>query len=71
MIVTGLVLFLFIVIHVWMFKYGPGEEQGYQTEINGVEMRDLHRLVVESFKNGWISAGYVAVMIFLGFPSLC
>jgi len=67
MIVTGVVLFLFIVIHVWMFKYGPGEAQGYRTEINGVEMRDLHRLVVESFKNGWISAGYVAVMVFLGF----
>ncbi len=67
MIITGLVLAGFTIIHVWMFKYGPGVEEGYVSEVHGVKMRNLHLLVVESFKNPWITFGYVAVMILLGF----
>jgi succinate dehydrogenase / fumarate reductase cytochrome b subunit len=63
MIYTGIVIFLFLVVHVWMFKYGAY----YSTQVQGVEMRDLYRLVVERFGNPWISGGYVAVMLFLGF----
>lgn len=29
MIVTGLVLLVFLVLHLWTFKYGPGIEAGY------------------------------------------
>ena len=66
MIITGVVLLVFVVLHIWHFKFGPGMAEGYVTEIKGEKARDLHRWVVESFQNGWIVTGYVAVMIVLG-----
>lgn len=66
MIYTGLLVLVFIVIHVRTFKYGPAEAEGYVTTIDGVEVRDLHRLVVEKFQHiEWV-VGYVAAMILLG-----
>ncbi len=65
MIYTGLVLALFTVVHVWMFKYGPGLAQGYAFELHGEPSRDLYRLVVEKFKNPLIVGAYSAVMILL------
>lgn len=65
MIYTGLVLALFTVVHVWMFKYGPGLSQGYAFELHGEQTRDLYRLVVEKFKNPLIVGAYSAVMILL------
>ena len=67
MIITGIILAVFITYHVITFKYGPGVSDGYVTNINGVEMRDLYRLVVESFQNVYIMLGYVICMILLGF----
>ena len=82
MIITGLVLLVFLVVHLIQFKFGPGVEEGYVTTVwqkgqadsmghtpavHGQEARDLYRLVVEKFQNPWIAFGYVAVMIFLGF----
>lgn len=67
MIYTGLILFVFTIVHVWMFKYGPGIKDGYTTELHGREARDLYRLVDETFRNpAWVAA-YVGVMIVLGF----
>lgn len=67
MIWTGLVIAVFTTIHVITFKYGPGIKEGYVTVINGVEMRDLYRLVVEVFsQKAWV-IWYVAAMIFLGY----
>lgn len=66
MIISGLVLFIFTVIHVATFKYGPGVSSGYVTVINGVEMRDLYRLVIETFQNIYVVAGYTIAMILLG-----
>jgi len=67
MIYTGLIILVFTVVHIWMFKFGPGIEQGYVTELHGQEARDLYRLVYEKFANpAWVAA-YVAVMIVLGF----
>jgi succinate dehydrogenase / fumarate reductase cytochrome b subunit len=66
MIITGLVLLVFVILHVWQFKYGPGIAEGYTTTINGVEHRDLHRLVVETFQNPIFVGLYVAVMLLLG-----
>ena len=71
MIFTGLVLFVFLIIHLKMFKYGPGIDAGYVdahlTQLNGGEkVRDLHKLVVEAFSNKWTVIGYVAVMLLLG-----
>jgi succinate dehydrogenase / fumarate reductase cytochrome b subunit len=66
MVYTGLLILVFIVIHVRTFKYGPAEAEGYVTPIDGVEVRDLHRLVVEKFQQiEWV-VGYVAAMILLG-----
>lgn len=61
MIYTGIILGLFTVIHVAMFKYGA------YYEVAGKEhYRDLYRLVVEEFKRPEITLGYVAVMVLLG-----
>jgi succinate dehydrogenase / fumarate reductase cytochrome b subunit len=67
MIITGLVLFVFTIIHVKDFKYGPGVDEGYVTVINGTAMRDLYSLVVHSFQNIYYVIGYTIAMILLGF----
>lgn len=67
MIWTGLILFTFIALHLWHFKFGPNIEQGYVTQLGGEQARDLYRLVVESFRNPLIVGGYVFVMLLLGF----
>ena len=51
----GVVLLIFLVIHVIMFKYG-----------NHAGEHGLWGLVVRSFKNPWISLFYIAVMVPLG-----
>lgn len=67
MIYTGLILLAFVVWHVVTFRFGPGISEGYVTYINGEEVRDLHRLVVEFFSNPVNVLLYVGVMILLGF----
>ncbi len=66
MIYTGVVLALFTVIHVWMFKFGPGMAAGYSYELHGEYTRDLYTLVAEWFQNPWVVLGYVAVTVLLG-----
>lgn len=63
MIVTGIVLLVFIPIHVWMFKFRPTPV----TTIDGREARDLYALVYAAFKQPLIAWGYALVMGFLGF----
>ncbi|MCB0304007.1 MAG: succinate dehydrogenase cytochrome b subunit [Calditrichaeota bacterium] len=63
MIYTGLILLVFVIIHVKTFKYGPY----YSTMVNGVEMRDLYRLVVEVFKQPLYTFGYLFTMLLLGY----
>ncbi|RMF70225.1 MAG: succinate dehydrogenase [Calditrichaeota bacterium] len=63
MIYTGLLIFVFLAIHLKTFKYGPH----YTTVVDGVEMRDLHKLVVEVFQKPGYVAWYVIAMVFLGF----
>lgn len=67
MIYTGVVVLVFVVLHVITFKYGPGIAQGYVTTLDGQKVRDLYRLVIEVFKNKWFVIWYVFAMIFLGF----
>lgn len=66
MIYTGLVLLVFVPVHVWMFKLGPGVAEGYASSIDGEPLRDLYRLVIEWFQNPGVVAAYVAVMLLLG-----
>jgi succinate dehydrogenase / fumarate reductase cytochrome b subunit len=65
MIWTGSVLLVFLVVHVATMKYGTY----YETMIPGHDepVRDLFRLVIETFQNPLWVAIYVGVMIMLGF----
>ena len=51
----GVILLLFLIVHVWMFKYG-----------NRSGEHGLWGLVVRSFKNPWISVAYILAMLPLG-----
>lgn len=66
MIITGLFLFVYIPIHVWMFKYNQGHASP-MTTIHGEEARDLYTVVVAAFKHPAIAWGYSIVMFLLGF----
>jgi len=65
MIYTGIVMLIFIVVHLITFKYGPGIKEGYVKLVHGQDVRDLHRLVVEWFSKEWYVAFYTAVMTLL------
>ncbi|MEX0601444.1 MAG: succinate dehydrogenase cytochrome b subunit [Rhodothermales bacterium] len=67
MIVTGIVLLVFLVIHINTFKFGPGIAEGYAVTVGGEEIRDLKRLVTEKFQNPLYAFGYTGVMLLLGF----
>lgn len=67
MIFTGIVILGFLFIHVGHFKFEIGVEGEYLTSVAGVEMRDLKRLMTETFQNPWFAFGYPIVMILLGF----
>ncbi|MDR3606129.1 MAG: succinate dehydrogenase cytochrome b subunit [Oligoflexia bacterium] len=66
MAISGSILLAFVLLHVWQFRFGPAIEAGYVTTMHGEQARDLHRLIVETFKNpAWVAV-YVAAMLFLG-----
>ncbi len=67
MIYTGIVLLVFLVIHLGSFKFGPGIDAGYVSMVGGEPIRDLQRLVTERFQSPLYAFGYPAVMILLGF----
>ncbi len=67
MIWTGLVLAVFIPLHIITFKYGPGIAQGYYVTMHGEKIRDMRRLVLEIFHQGGYVAWYVAALGLLGF----
>lgn len=51
MILTGAVTLVFVVFHLLTMKFGPGEPEGYIYAGKDGPMRDLHRLVVEVFRD--------------------
>ena len=61
MAITGGILLVFLVLHLATFKFGTY----YTTVINGVEMRNLSRLVVEKFHSPIYAFGYAGVMVML------
>ena len=63
MIFTGIVLLVFLVIHIDTFKFGDTA----MIVNDGTEMRNLKALVVETFQNPLYAFGYTLVMILLGF----
>lgn len=62
MILTGVIILIFLVLHLNSFKFGTY----YTVEINGEEMRDLYRLMSEKFQHPLYAFGYPIVMILLG-----
>jgi succinate dehydrogenase / fumarate reductase cytochrome b subunit len=62
MIYTGLLMLAFIITHLLHFKFGAH----YEIEHSGVKMRDIYRLVTESFQNPGYVAWYVICMIAIG-----
>lgn len=61
--ITGIVLLVFIITHLLNFKFGTN----YPTTVDGVEMRDLYRTVIEYFASPAYVAWYVFAMCTLGF----
>lgn len=60
MILSGLWLLAFVIIHVWQFKYGPE----YVDQATGV--RDLYRLEMENFANPLLLIFYLLSMAVVG-----
>ncbi len=60
--IQGIVILIFTVFHLITFKFGTL----YTAVYDGVEVRDLHRLVIEVFQSPAYVAGYVVVMLLLG-----
>lgn len=60
MIVSGIVMLLFVPLHLITFKFGAW----YETSDGS--MRDLHRLVIEVFQNPLHTAWYLAALPILG-----
>ena len=60
MIVSGIVLAVFVVLHLITFKYGPY----YASPEPGV--RDLYRLLIEVFQSPGYVAFYVVCMVIVG-----
>ncbi len=67
MIVTGIVLLVFLIIHLKQFRFGPHIEDGYTSMVDGRMILDLYRIVAETFADiRWVIF-YVVSMFFLGF----
>lgn len=63
MAIQGSVVLAFVILHLATFKYGTY----YETTVQGVQMRDLHRLMVEVFHQPGYVLWYCVAMVFLGF----
>lgn len=62
MIFSGIVLLVFLVIHLNDFKFAETET----ILIDGEQARDLKSVVVDTFVNPWYAFGYTFVLIVLG-----
>ena len=62
MIVSGLVVLVFVPLHLAVFKFGTWYQDAHDPH-----MRDLYRLVVEVFRDPVHVAWYVVAMIVIGF----
>lgn len=62
MLLSGLFLLVYVVLHVMHIKFGTV----YTTVVHGETVRDLYRLVVEEFNKPAIALSYALAMLFLG-----
>ncbi len=63
MIISGTVIFIFLILHVKTMKYGspPLIDMGH-----GESMKDLYAVVIRNFSSLWVTLLYVVVMILVG-----
>lgn len=61
MIIQGTIILVFIISHLWTFKYGTY----YETTVDGVQMRDLARLLREVFHKPEVVGWYVLSLLLL------
>jgi succinate dehydrogenase / fumarate reductase cytochrome b subunit len=62
MILTGLVVLVFVPLHIATFKFGT-----HYASASEPEVRDLYRLVVEDFQSPLLVGWYVLSMLVVGF----
>ncbi|MGY3802725.1 succinate dehydrogenase cytochrome b subunit [Pigmentibacter ruber] len=62
MIYTGTIILAFIIWHLITFKWG----EMYFVTYDGIQMRDIYKLVVEKFKDPFYVASYSVIMILIG-----
>ncbi len=58
----GLLILVFMILHLITFKYGTV----YMADYGNGEIRDLHRLVIETFQSPIYSAWYIVAVAVLG-----
>lgn len=59
---TGAIILIFIIMHLLNFKYGSE----YLATVDGLQVRDLYKTVIEYFANPLYVAWYVFAMLALG-----
>jgi len=62
MILSGLLVLVFVPLHIWGFKFGRWYPSATEPQV-----RDLYRLVVEEFQSPLLVAWYVLAMVVIGF----
>lgn len=66
MAVSGIVILVFLVLHICTFKFGTDVSPDYVPVGHTDEVRDLYSLVVTEFGKAWYVAIYVVAMIAMG-----
>lgn len=69
MLYTGILLLVFIFFHVLQFKFGVMDGrplEGQWLTVDGVHLRNVYGLVVDSFAAWYWSVGYMVIMTVLG-----
>lgn len=63
MAIQGSIVLVFLILHIITFKFGSY----YETTVGGVVMRDLHKLILEVFRQPIYVAWYCVALVLLGF----
>ncbi|MEN9529235.1 MAG: hypothetical protein RI932_1108 [Pseudomonadota bacterium] len=62
MIWSGTITLVFLILHLITFKFG----EYYETTVDGILMRDIHKLVVECFSQTGYVAWYAVCLVLVG-----
>lgn len=66
MLWTGILLLAFVIWHVAQFKFGVIDTTNRDVVVDGVAMRDLYGLVIDTFANPLWTGIYLVIMVALG-----